>query len=89
MHQTFLQINTDKIEIIIFGPTEERLKIAARLNYYFVTHCQHLKNIPRVKGFLSKRDTENLVHAYVFSRLDCCNGLFTGLSKKNQSVSYN
>ncbi|MDF4331524.1 hypothetical protein P3396_23550, partial [Vibrio parahaemolyticus] len=41
----------------------------------------HLKNIARIKELLSKQDTEKLVHAFIFSRLDYCNGVFTGLSK--------
>ena len=43
----------------------------------------HLKNIARIKGFLSKQDMEKLIHAFIFSRLDYCNGIFTGLNKKS------
>lgn len=53
------------------------IKTITRSAYY------HLKNIARIKGFLSKEDTEKLVHAYIFSRLDYCNGIFTGLNKKS------
>lgn len=35
----------------------------------------HLRNIARIKGFLSKQDTEKLVHAFIFSRLDYCNAV--------------
>uniref|UniRef100_A0A7N8X145 Reverse transcriptase domain-containing protein n=1 Tax=Mastacembelus armatus TaxID=205130 RepID=A0A7N8X145_9TELE len=42
----------------------------------------HLKNIARIKGIMSKLDLERLIHAFISSRLDYCNGLFTGLSKR-------
>ena len=53
------------------------IKAIAKSAYY------HLKNIARIQGFLSKQDTEKRVHACVFSRLDYCNGVFTGLGKKS------
>ena len=53
------------------------LKLITKSAYY------HLKNIARIKGFLSKEDMEKLVHAFIFSRLDYCNGVFTGLNKKS------
>ena len=43
----------------------------------------HLKNISRIKGLMSQQDLEKLVHAFVFSRLDYCNSVFTGLPKKS------
>uniref|UniRef100_A0A3Q3LKF2 Reverse transcriptase domain-containing protein n=1 Tax=Mastacembelus armatus TaxID=205130 RepID=A0A3Q3LKF2_9TELE len=42
----------------------------------------HLKNIARIKGIMSKPDLERLIHSFISSRLDYCNGLFTGLSKR-------
>ena len=32
---------------------------------------------------MSKQDLEKLVHAFVFSKLDYCNSIFTGLTKKS------
>ena len=43
----------------------------------------HLKNISRIKSLMSQQDLEKLVHAFIFSRLDYCNGMFTGLTKKS------
>ncbi|XP_032872790.1 uncharacterized protein LOC116970201, partial [Amblyraja radiata] len=43
----------------------------------------HLKNISRIKGLMSQQDLEKLVHAFIFSRLDYCNSVFTGLPKKS------
>ncbi|XP_068573506.1 uncharacterized protein, partial [Cebidichthys violaceus] len=43
----------------------------------------HLKNISRIRGLMSQQHLEKLVHAFIFSRLDYCNGVFTGLCKKS------
>ena len=53
------------------------IKTVTKSAYY------HLKNISRIKGLMSQQDLEKLVHAFIFSRLDYCNGVFTGLSKKS------
>ncbi|MDG2555425.1 reverse transcriptase domain-containing protein, partial [Vibrio parahaemolyticus] len=116
MCQNFLQLNTEKTEIVVFGPKEQRSIVSAHLDAMtlkptnqarnlgvvldsdlnFNSHIKtitksayyHLKNIARIKEFLSKQDTEKLVHAFIFSRLDYCNGVFTGLSKKiNQTTA--
>ncbi len=42
----------------------------------------HLKNIARIRCFFSSQDLEKLVHAFITSRVDYCNGLLTGLPKK-------
>ena len=41
-----------------------------------------MKNIAKIRGIVSKPDLETLIHAFVSSRLDYCNGLLTGLSKR-------
>ena len=52
------------------------IKLITKTAYY------HLKNIARIKGYMSKHDLEKLIHAFISSRLDYCNGLFSGLSKQ-------
>ena len=42
----------------------------------------HLRNIAKVWPFLNQNDAEKLIHAFISSRLDYCNALFTGLPKK-------
>ncbi len=42
----------------------------------------HLKNIARIRCFVSSQDLEKLVHAFITSRVDYCNGLLTGLPRK-------
>jgi len=110
MQNNFLQLNSDKTEIIVCGPQKQRESVISHLetlslkpnnqvrnlgvmldpDLNFNSHIKsitsaafyHPKNIARIKGIVSKPDLERLIHAFVSSRLDYCNGLLTGLSKR-------
>ena len=41
----------------------------------------HLRNIAKIRPLLNMSDAETLIHAFVSSRLDYCNVLFSGLPK--------
>ena len=43
----------------------------------------HLRNISKIKSFLTLSDLTKVVHAFIFSRLDYCNSLYSCLSKKS------
>lgn len=45
----------------------------------------HLSNIYSIRKYLDPKTTETLVHAFVTSRLDYCNSLLFGMSKRNIS----
>ncbi len=51
------------------------VKAVTKSTYY------HLKNIAII-SFVSSQDFEKLVHAFITSRVDYCNGLLTSLPKK-------
>ncbi len=42
----------------------------------------HLKNIARIRSFVSSQDLEKLVHAFITSRVDYCNGLLTTFQRR-------
>ena len=46
-------------------------------NFFF-----YLENIAKFRGLISKHDLKKLIHAFISCRVDYCNGLFTGLPKK-------
>ncbi len=52
------------------------IKTTTKSAYY------HLKNISRIKTLLSQQ--EKFAHAFIFSKLDYCNGVFTGLPEVHQ-----
>lgn len=54
----------------------------------FITQSAYyrLKNMARIEGFLSKQDKEKLDHAFIFCRLDYCNGIFTSLKQTNKQT---
>ena len=41
-----------------------------------------LRNISKIKSFLSFTDLEKVIHAFISSRIDYCNALYSGLPKK-------
>jgi hypothetical protein len=43
----------------------------------------HLRTISKIRSSLSKQTCELLVHAFITSRIDLCNGLLSGATKKN------
>ena len=45
----------------------------------------HLHNVYSIRKYLDPKTTESLVHAYLTSRLDYCNSLLVGITKRNLS----
>ncbi|KAL2088052.1 hypothetical protein ACEWY4_016880 [Coilia grayii] len=59
------------------------LSLKPHINKVTKTAYFHLRNIAKVRPFLTQPDAEKLVHAFITSRLDYCKALFTGLPKKS------
>uniref|UniRef100_A0A8C7IHH4 Reverse transcriptase domain-containing protein n=1 Tax=Oncorhynchus kisutch TaxID=8019 RepID=A0A8C7IHH4_ONCKI len=55
---------------------EEHIKTFSRTDFF------HLRNIAKIRNFLSKNDAEKCIHAFVTSRLDYCNALLSGYPDK-------
>ncbi len=49
----------------------------------------HLKNIARIRSFISSQDLEELVHAFITSRVDYCNGLLPKKSVRQLQLIQN
>uniref|UniRef100_A0A8C4SW09 Reverse transcriptase domain-containing protein n=1 Tax=Erpetoichthys calabaricus TaxID=27687 RepID=A0A8C4SW09_ERPCA len=59
------------------------LNFKLHINQITRTAFFHLRNIAKVRPLISLKDAEKLVHVFVFSRLDYCNALLSGLPKKD------
>ena len=59
-------------EILSF---EEHVKQVCRSSFF------HLRNISRIRKYLTRNSVEVLIHAFVTSKLDYCNSLLYGLPK--------
>ncbi len=57
------------------------LSFKSHINQVTKTCFYHLRNIARIRPFLSFNDAKKLIHAFIFSRLDYCNAVYTGLPK--------
>ena len=57
------------------------LSMDVQINNICKTAFFHLRNIAKIRKFLSYRQCEVLIHAFISSKLDYCNALLSGLQK--------
>ena len=62
---------------------DPNLNFVPHFNSVRKTSYYHLKNIAKILPLINQPSKETLVHAFVTSRLDYCNSLFTGLPEKD------
>ena len=55
------------------------LSMASHITKLFASLFYHIYDIHRIRKYLSRQSAEILVHAFITSRLDYCNGLLYGL----------
>ncbi len=65
-----------------FAYLETDLSFSSHVKAVTKSAYYHLRNIARIRRFVSRQDLEKLVHAFITSRVDYCTGLLTGLPKK-------
>ena len=58
---------------------DSRLSIASHITKICASSFYYIYNIRRTRKYLSRQSTEILVHVFITSRLDYCNGLLYGL----------
>uniref|UniRef100_A0A8K9XAS1 Reverse transcriptase domain-containing protein n=1 Tax=Oncorhynchus mykiss TaxID=8022 RepID=A0A8K9XAS1_ONCMY len=70
---------------VVSNKTVKDLGITLDPDLSFDEHIKtyfHLRNIAKIRNFLSKNDAEKCIHAFVTSRLDYCNVLLSGYPDK-------
>ena len=58
---------------------DSHLKFNSHINNICKSASLAIRNIGRIRKYLCQADCEKLVHAFITSRLDCCNSILSGL----------
>ena len=66
---------------------DSNLRMTDHINKACNAPFYHLHNLRRIKKYLSRDSLITLVHAFITSRLDYCNGLLFGLPKAQIVIS--
>ena len=71
---------SDKIKYLgVF--LDKHMYLDTHINRVVSSSYYHLRSISSIRRYISQAQTEQLVHAFISSKLDMCNALFFGLSK--------
>ena len=60
---------------------DSNLSFGRHVNYIVTTSLYHLKNISKIKRYLTASETETVVHAFLSNKLDYCNSLLFGVNQ--------
>ena len=82
--QQLAQVNVDHVKVgnadIVLGMwLDSNLSMVEHITKASSAAFFHLYNIRRIRKYLSKENTETLIHAFVSSRIDYCNSLLHGV----------
>lgn len=61
---------------------DQAMSLEAHSKQLVKNSLYHLRNISKVRKMVSKSDLEKIIHAFISSRLDYCNSVFTCFNKK-------
>ena len=62
---------------------DQELNMQSHISSVCKSAYSNLKNIARIRKYLSESATQSLVHAFITSRIDFCNSLLYGISKQS------
>ncbi len=60
---------------------DEHLKFDRQINSVVKSSFFQLRLLSKAKSFLSYKNLEKVIHAFITSKLDYCNSLYTGISQ--------
>ena len=72
-------MNTKPVSRNLGSWFDSQLSMSSHISKLCSSAFFHLHNISCIRKFLSRVETESLVHAFVTSRVDYCNSLLYGL----------
>ncbi len=64
---------------------DHNLKFGKQINAVVKSCFYHLRQLSKVKPFLSQSNFQTVIHAFVTTRLDYCNSLYYGVSQSSLS----
>lgn len=62
---------------------DSELSFDAQMTKVLQSCFAQLRQLTKIRSSLSSGDLENVIHAFISSRLDCCNALYSGISRGN------
>ena len=65
---------------VIFDDT---MSLSPHVNTIVKGALYHIRNISKIRKYISKSTTEILIHSFVSSKLDFCNSLLFGAQKRD------
>lgn len=64
---------------------DSAFKFDKQVNAVVKASFYQLRTLAKIKSFLSPKDLEKVIHAFISSRLDYCSSLYTGISHSSMS----
>ena len=80
----YIKVKTDRVEPSFSARNigaifDQKISLEKHVAYIYKSSFYYLRNITKIRNCLSKSDTEILIHAFIFSKLNSCNSLLYGL----------